>query len=250
MTVHMALPRLVATEAKLFRREPVGLFFAVAFPSVLLLVLGKAMPDFTVPSADLGGLRPIDVYLPVTGALAIGTVTMVTLLSTLSTYRERGILRRLSTTPVSPAALLGAQLIVNLTALAIGCAAAYTTAVLTFHVAAPANVPGVLLAFGLGALAMGAVALLIASLAPTAKASSGLGTLVYFPMMFAAGVWTPGPLMPAAVRAVADYTPLGAASQAMQAAWRGGWPHPLHLAVMAGITVLCGGTAARWFRWE
>ena len=69
-------------------------------------------------------------------------------------------------------------------------------------------------------------------------------------MMFVAGVWTPGPTMPDAVRPVADYTPLGAASQSLQDAWAGAWPHPLHLAVMIGFTVACGAGAARWFRWE
>jgi ABC-2 type transport system permease protein len=244
------LATLTRTEARLFVREPVGLFFAVFFPSMLLLVLGSAMPGFTTASADLGGLRPIDIYLPITGALAIATVAMVTLLGTLSAYRERGVLRRLSTTPVSPVALLAAQLLVNVGALIVGCALAYGTAVVVFAVAAPANVVGTLIGFLLGATAMGAVALLIAALAPTAKAASGLGTLVYFPMMFAAGVWTPGPTMPELVRRVADYTPLGAASQAMQTAWAGGWPHPLHLVVMVGLTVACGATAARWFRWE
>ena len=58
------------------------------------------------PVAELGGLRPIDAYLPVVLALAIGTVAMVTLLPTLVTSRERGILRRLSATPVTPVALL------------------------------------------------------------------------------------------------------------------------------------------------
>jgi ABC-2 type transport system permease protein len=244
------LATLIRTEARLFVREPVGLFFAVAFPSILLLVLGSALPGFTSASADLGGQRPIDVYLPITGALAIATVTMVTLLGPLSAYRERGVLRRLSTTPVSPVALLAAQLVVNLGALITGCALAYATAAVVFTVAAPSNVVGVLLGFLLGAAAMGSVALLVAAVAPNAKASSGLGSLVYFPMMFAAGVWTPGPTMPDVVRRVADYTPLGAASQAMQTAWAGGWPRPLHLAVLVGFTVACAAMAARWFRWE
>jgi ABC-2 type transport system permease protein len=248
-TVH-AGRALVRVEAKLFLREPVAVFFAVAFPPILLLVLGSAMPGFTAPAAELGGQRPIDIYLPVTLALAIGTVTMVTLLATLSAYREKGVLRRLSATPVSPASLLAAQLIVSVGALVLGCGLAYATAAAAFGVKAPSNVVGVVIAFLLGATAMGSIALLIAALTPTARAASGLGTLVYFPMMFAAGVWTPGPLMPAVVRRVADFTPLGAASQALQDAWAGGWPRPLHLVVLAGFTVACGACAIRWFRWE
>jgi ABC-2 type transport system permease protein len=245
-----ALTKLTVTESKLFVREPVGMFFAVLFPAVLIAVLGGVLPGFTDPDADLGGRRPIDVYLPVTLALAIGTVCMITLLGVLSAYRERGVLRRLATTPVSPLALLGAQLIVNTAALVIGSLLAYGAAAALFDVAAPGNVTGTVLAFGLGAAAMGAVALLIAAVAPGARASSAIGSLVYFPMMFAAGVWTPGPEMPESVRRVADYTPLGAASQALQDAWAGGWPRPLHLVVMAALTLAFGALAARMFRWE
>jgi len=245
-----ALRKLTVIESKLFLREPIGAFFGVAFPAVLVLVLGSAIPGFTDPSEDNGGRRPIDIYLPIVLALAIATVTMVTLLGVLSAYREKGVLRRLSTTPVSPMALLAAQLIVNVGALLIGSGLACVGAVVAFDVAAPENVGGLVVAFVLGSAAMCAVALLIAAVTPSARASSGLGTLVYFPMMFAAGVWTPGPIMPDAVRRVADFTPLGAASQAMQDAWAGSWPRPLHLVVMGGLTAAFGALAARSFRWE
>jgi ABC-2 type transport system permease protein len=245
-----ALIKLSITESKLFLREPVGAFFAIAFPAILVLVLGSAMPGFTQPSDDMGGRRPIDLYLAITLALAIATITMVTLLGTLTAYRERGVLRRLSTTPVSPGALLAAQLVVNLAALVAGSALAYGCAKVAFHVAMPGNVAGLVIAYLLGSAAMCGVALFIAAIAPTARASSGIGSLVYFPMMFAAGVWTPGPTMPEVVRRVADFTPLGAASQAMQDAWAGGWPRPLHLAVMAVIAAGLGVAAAKSFRWE
>lgn len=242
-----AFTALLRTEARLFLREPVDSFFGVLFPAVLLLLLGSAMPGFNSPEADLGGRRPIDIYLPIALAMAIATITMVTLLGGLAGYRESGALRRLSTTPVPPTALLAAQLAVNGAALATGSALAYLAAWLAFGVAAPANLAGALLAFVLGALAMGTLALLIAA---GVRASSAIGTLVYFPMMFVAGVWTPGPAMPDPVRRIADWTPLGAASQAMQAAWSGDRLQPPHLVVMAVLTLVFGTLAGRIFRWE
>ena len=245
-----ALRRLVAVESKLYLREPVGAFFGIAFPSVLVLVLGYAMPTFLEPNADIGGRRPIDVYLAIVFALAIATVSMVTLVATLSAYRERGVLRRFRATPVSPRSLLAAQVVVNSAALVVGALLAFVAGRIAFGVPGPANLIGFVVAFVLGTVAMGAVALLVAAVAPTAAASSGIGTAVYFPMMFFAGVWTPGPLMPALAQRIADFTPLGAASQAMQDAWAGDWPLPLHLAVMAGFALGCGALAARLFRWE
>ncbi|MBF9130617.1 ABC transporter permease [Plantactinospora sp. S1510] len=242
--------KLVVTEAKLFVREPLGAFFAIVFPAALILVLGGAMPGFTEPSADVGGRLPIEVYLPITLALAIGTVALVNLLNALAADREKGVLRRLSTTPVSPVRLLGAQLVVNVSALVVGCGLALLAAWGAFRITAHPNVPGLLIAFVLGAASMVALALLVAAFTPTGRAATGLGSLVYYPMLFAAGVWTPGPLMPDAVRRVADFTPLGAASQALQDAWAGDWPRPLHLAVMVGFTVVLGGLATKLFRWS
>lgn len=245
-----ALGKLSRVEAKLFLREPVGAFFAIFFPAILMLVLGSAIPAFTEPNDDIGGQRPIDLYLPITLALAIATVTMVTLLGALSTYREKGILRRLATTPVAPSTLLTAQFVVNTVALIVGCALAYLAAKIAFDVLLPANLLAAIVSFLLGTAAMAAVALFVTAVTRNARSSSGIGSLIYFPMMFAAGVWTPGPLMPSVVQRVADYTPLGAASQAMQAAWAGDWPRPLHLIVMVAFAAALATAATKLFRWE
>ncbi|MFG1779828.1 ABC transporter permease [Micromonospora sp. NPDC049048] len=245
-----SLSKIIRVEAKLFLRDPVGTFFAIAFPALLILVLGLAMPGFREPADELDGRLPLEVYLPITMTLAIATVTLMTLVSVVGTYRERGILRRLSTTPVPPAAVLVAQVAVNVTALLGACGLAWLVAATVFDVPPPGNALGFVLAFTLGAGAMCAVALLVTAVTPSARASMGVGQLIYFPMMFFAGVWTPGPQMPDLVRKIADFTPLGAASQALQDAWAGSWPTLSHLAVMVAFTVVLGGVAARYFRWE
>ncbi|GAB2943447.1 ABC transporter permease [Micromonospora polyrhachis] len=244
------LTKMINVETKLYLREPLAAFFGIAFPALLILVLGLAMPGMMDPLEGMGGKRGIDVYLPITLTLAIATVAMVTLLGVLATYRERGVLRRLSTTPVSPMTLLGAQVIVNAGALLVGSGLAWLVAAIVFDVSPPENVVGFVLAFTLGSFAMCSLALLVVAVTPSARASSGIGSLIYYPMMFFAGVWTPGPLMPDLAKKIGDFTPLGATSQALQDAWTGSWPTPLHLVVMVAFTVVLGGLAARYLRWE
>src|SRR5258707_424080 len=134
-----ALAKIVRTETKLYLREPLSAFFGVLFPAVLILVLGNAMPGFQDPSEDIGGRRPIDLYLPITLAMAIGTVAIVTLLGVLSAYREKGVLRRLSTTAVSPVSLLLGQLAVNIGALVVASALAVLAAYAAFRAQLPGN---------------------------------------------------------------------------------------------------------------
>ena len=43
---------LFVTELKVWLREPTGVFFALVFPSLLLLGLGLAIPDFSKPMTD------------------------------------------------------------------------------------------------------------------------------------------------------------------------------------------------------
>jgi ABC-2 type transport system permease protein len=56
--------------------------------------------------------------------------------------------------------------------------------------------------------------------------------------------------MAASLRQVSDFTPLGAAVQALQDSMRGTWPHLSALAVLAGYAVVFTVAAARFFRWD
>ena len=208
------------------------------------------MPGFLEPIGDLAGQRPIDIYVPVVVVLAVATTALTTLPAFLATYREKGVLRRLATTPARPTHLLTAQLLVNLAATAVAVLLALIAGTVVFGVAGPANAPGFVVSFALGTAAMFGVGLLVAAVAATARVASGVGMLLYFPTLFFAGVWLPGPLMPESIRRVAEWTPPGALAQAFQDTWAGAWPAPLHLAVLAGYLVLTGAAAARLFRWE
>jgi ABC-2 type transport system permease protein len=245
-----ALARMSVVEARLLLRDPGGAFFALAFPSLLVLVLGGVLPGFREPADDLGGLRPIDIYVAVLITMAIATLGLSTLPGYIAGYREKGVLRRLATTPVAPSTLLGAQLVVTLVAMLVAVVAAVTFALVVWDVMIPRAPGRLLLAFLLGAAATFAVGLVLAAVLPSTRTANGVSMLIYFPMLFFAGVWTPGPIMPDLVATVATFTPLGAASQTMQDAWTGAPMRVLPFLVMAGYAVVLTAVAARIFRWR
>jgi ABC-2 type transport system permease protein len=243
------LAKLTRTELKLFLRDPTAVFWAVAFPPLLLGILG-AIPAFRVPSEDLGGQRVVDLYVPIMIGFVLAMLAISVLPTYLATYRERGVLRRLATTPVRPTSMLLAQL-----ALGLGMALLAVTLVLlvgavAFDTALPRQPLAFLAAFLLGAAAMFAVGLLIAAVAPSGKAATAIGTMLFFPLMFLAGLYFPRAAMPEVLLHVGDFTPLAAAVQALQDATAGAWPQPLHLAVLAAFTAVAGLAAAKLFRWE
>ena len=240
--------KLVLTEARLLLREPVALFWGLAFPMALLAVMGIASSGAGSPPrrpaagrrlrADPDRVRHRRVRHP--GA-AHGVV---------AGYRERRILRRLATTPVGPVRVIAAQLAVNLAVALVATAGIPPIGRLGFGVALPGPPAGFLVTYVLAATTMLGLGMLIAALAPTGRSAGVIGTMLFFPLMFFAGLWIPRATMPASLRLISDFTPLGAAVQALQDSMRGSWPHPSGLAVLAGYAVVFTVAAARFFRWD
>ncbi|MCQ9131411.1 ABC transporter permease [Streptomyces hilarionis] len=240
---------VLRTEAGLFRREPGALFWILLFPSLLLVILGS-VPSFRQPSDDLGGLRTVDVYVPVAVLLGLIVGGLQSMPQTLTGYRERGILRRMALTPVRPRALLSAQMLVYGGASLASALLVLAVGRLGFDVRLPEQPAGYALALlgaVLVALALGSV---VSALSRTTKIAGAIGSAVFFPSMFCAGVWAPVQTMPHLLARVVGWTPFGAAAQALDEAAAGHWPGWSHLGVLALWILLLTGAASRWFRWE
>jgi ABC-2 type transport system permease protein len=240
---------VLRTELRLFRREPGALFWILAFPTLLLVILGS-IPGFRHHDAALGGLRTIDVYVPVTVLLGMIVGALQSMPQTLTGYRERGILRRMSATPVRPSALLSAQMVVYGTAALASALCALIVGRLAFGVRLPKQPGGYLLALLLAVLAALALGAVVSALSRTTKIAGAIGSAVFFPMMFCAGVWIPVNSMPDVMARIVGYTPFGAAAEALNRAAAGNWPGWTHLGVLVAWTVLLTAGASRWFRWE
>jgi ABC-2 type transport system permease protein len=244
-----ALRRLTITEFKLFLRERVGPVWVLAFPLVLLVIFG-AIPAFRKPSASLGGYTPLDVYVPILIAFALALSAIVAMPMVLAGYRERGVLRRMETTPAGPARVLTAHLIINLVVAAVSATEVVVVARLAYGVSLPRQLAGFVLGLLFTVAALQALGLLVAAIAPTGRAAQVIGMMLFYPMLFLSGLWWPIPEMPPVLQHVAEATPLGAAWQAMNAASAGHWPPALPLLTLAGYAVVLSLAAAKLFRWE
>jgi ABC-2 type transport system permease protein len=166
----------------------------------------------------------------------------------LATYRERGVLRRYSTTPVSPLLVLVVQLLINLASALVATALLMAVALVGFGIEAPRDPVGFLLSLVLGVAGVFAIGLLIAAVAPRARTAGLIGGLAFMLALFFAGTYLPHFLLPGVIVQIGAYVPPGIAS--IQASWSGAGADPLVLLVMALIAVGCTALAARLFRWE
>lgn len=250
-----ALVALTRMETILLLRNPNAIFMAIGFPALLLLMQGFVIPGTREPITGLTDpvfdhLRVIDLFVPIALTVALGSVALTNFPSAIGGYREQGVLRRLGSTPIGPHRVLAAQLIVSAVSLTAGAGVATAAAMGLLGAHAPHSAILVTATFGLASITMLSIGSIIAARAATAQNANGLGMLVFIGSLFTAGVWTPGPLMSEPLQQIAGFTPLGAASQALSAAWYG-QPFPMaQVLVLVAWAVPCAYLAYRTFRWR
>lgn len=259
MTTH-ALPRrarppgrgfaeLVKAETKLAWRTPLGLVLGVAVPVFFLVLLGS-LNGLKKPAPAPSTLTLFAQYVPVLICMSLALIALISLPIPLVTDRQMGVLRRFSTTPAPPSWLLAAQVIINLTLALTATVIMVAGSALFFGVSWPSQAAGFALSAALAAVALFSVGLLIAALAATPQIAGVTGTVLFYPLLFLAGLYTPTANMAPLLQRIGDYTPVKSAVQAMLAAMQGTFPSARPLLVMAGWAAVCGIAAIKLFRWE
>lgn len=240
------LTKITAVEAKLFFREPAVWLLTILLPTFVLVVVGLLFGGD--PDPALGGRRWIDIFAPSMVVMTLAILGVNLLPARLVKYREKGVLRRLSTTPANPWSLLTAQLLVNMAVAVVSVVVLIIVGNVVLEIPFPLDPLGFTVAFLVGMSALFSLGLLVAAISPT----TGIATAMFIPLfalvMFLGGVYLPRMLLPEFLIRIGDFTPPGV--QALLDAWSGTSPQLAQLAVMGLITVLAGAVAARRFRWE
>lgn len=242
--------RLTWLEIRIFLREPLGVFGTVVAPVLLFLALGRLLGR-RVRATDLAA-PDVTRDLPVVVAMLVAVSAILSLVAIMAIYREGGILKRLRATPLRPATILTAHVLVKLL---------FSTITLALMALAgrrfvPAGAGAPWLSFGLAVVFTVACVLsigfVIASVVPTARFAQPLGALVLYPMLGLSGLFVPIELLPPALRIVAKVLPFTPAVSLLRGVWHGeAWgSHLGDVAVLALVFALSVALASRVFRWE
>jgi ABC-2 type transport system permease protein len=248
-TPRAAFGKLLLNETRLAWRIPIGLAGGLGLPLLLLVVFGS-IPVMRQPSSDLAGLSYFALSYPILLTMALVTLSLQGLPLSLIKYRETGILRRLSVTPVPPSWLLAAQIVINLVIAIAGLVLLTIVGILAFGLRLPQNLLGFSVAYLLTVTSFFAVGLCIAAVVRNTSVAQGIGGVLFFAPMFFGGIWLPRPLMPAWLLNISNWMPLGASVGAIQNAMQGLFPSLQSLLVLAAYTAVFGYLAVRYFRWE
>ena len=245
-----SLLKMTWMETKLFLREPVGAFFTLVFPLMMLFLFGSIYGN--EPSDYFNGYGTIDISVPAYTAMIIATTGLVGLTITMAAYRENGVLRRLRTTPVSPLVVLTAQVIVLFLMTSLGMVLLIVAGKLVYHMRFDGNVFSVLAGFVLCTLSFFGLGFILAGLMPSARTAQVVGMVLLYPMLFLSGAGFPRELLPEAIKKISTFLPLTYVVNLLRGLWVGeAWgSHLLDIGVLAGMLVLGVIISAKTFRWE
>jgi ABC-2 type transport system permease protein len=245
-----SLLKMTWMEAKLFLREPASAFFTLVFPLIYLFMYGLISGN--APSPMYGGRGTIDAAIPSLTAVIISMTGLMSITITMATYREKGILRRLRTTPVSPLIVLAAQVVVVFAMTCLGMLLLVVTGKLVYHVRFDGNVFSMLAGFVLSSLSFFGIGFVLAGLMPTVRTAWVLAMVLLYPMLFLSGAFFAVELLPAAVQKVSAFIPLTYVVNLLSGLWIGdAWSsHLLDVGVLVGMLLLGVFISLKTFRWE
>jgi ABC-2 type transport system permease protein len=247
------LPRLTWLEIKIFLREPLGAIGGIAVPVAAYIVLSRVVPKVnaitSAPDSATGFVRN---GLPVFVSVIIAINAVLSLVTIISIYREGGILKRLRATPLRPATILTAHVVVKLLLTAV----TMILMIIAGRRYLPPNVDVPYFSFGIAVLlstwSILAIGFLIASLVPTARFAQPIGAIVLYPMIAISGLFVPLIAFPVWLRGVAYLLPLTYGVSLMSGIWNGeGWiAHAGDVGALVVGFFICVAIAGKVFRWE
>jgi ABC-2 type transport system permease protein len=241
---------LVWIEIKIFLREPLGAFGTVIAPVLVLMLFGR-IGTAVMPRAQAAATNFFKVSVPVFVAILIAINAVVSLVAIMSIYRESGILKRLSTTPLRSQTILTAHVIVKLLLTAATLA---LTLLLAKNSILTDEIP--LFNFTIAVLittwSILSIGFVIASIVPTARFAQPISSVLLYPMLAVSGLFVPLAAFSPTFRAIARALPFTYAVSLLEGIWKGQpWSaHVGDVAALAVVFVLCTALSSRIFRWQ
>lgn len=234
----------------IFRRNPAATFFTVILPLIFLVIFTSIFGNNELPN----GASVATLYVPGILTLAIVSATSVNLAITMTTRRERGVLKRIRSTPIPPWVFIASQM------LAGAAIAAVMTVIITvmgrvlYGVELQwATFPSLVISLIIGAMSFAAIGLALTTIIPSEDAAPAVTNAIFLPLYFISGVFIPDTEVPGWVTTVGNLFPVSHLNQALQESYNpfaegAAWPWN-HWLVIAGWG-LVGAVATLWkFRW-
>lgn len=229
----------------------------VAISAVRQVLLTASQVENPVPIEEVGiagaDISFIDYFVPGILAMALMNSGVIGLSTAFTTYRERGILRRIRVTPFRLSSFVLARVISQLFVAVLQALILILLAKLLFGLDVAGNPLLVLLVVIVGGLAFLAIGFAISGMAKNTETAASYANLVTFPMLFLSGIFFSMDNAPSWLQPVTKVLPLPYLVDAMRQTMthgRGFSAVRTDLAVLLATFVVAMVVAVRFFRWD
>jgi len=214
------------------------------------LIGAKNVIDFNETSVVTTRFSQVDLYIPGITAAFIMTNGIIALAATSTEFKRRGIIKRLSITPLTKIDwIVGnvlSQALLNLMLAAIMIALGW----IFFNVRVipdPLSIGLILL----GSIMFSGIGMTVSGLLKDAEAASALGNALAFPMMFLSGTYFPLEWMPSYLQTISKALPLTYFSEGLKNSmiyqnFESALLNMAIVAVLAVVFIIIGALVTRW----
>ena len=253
----MKCPSLLAHQyrydQKQFWREPASVFFTVALPIIFLFLFASVFGNDTI---RINGheIKQTTYEVPAIVTLAVVSATVVNLAMTFAILREKGLLKRVRSTPLPPWMYLAGRILTATVVCILLVIALLVIGRVVYGVTVPTHtLPGLVLTVIIGAAACCALGFALTALIPSENAAPAIVNAIVLPLYFFSGVFIPDNSLPSGMKFIGSLFPVRHLFQAFLTAFdpntKGSGIALGHLAVLALWGLAGGLVAARTFRW-
>lgn len=172
--------------------------------------------SFKQVNISSNNLSYLDFLIPGIISLSIMQMSLFSIIFTIVGFREKGIMKRLQTTPMKSFDFIFSQVVTRLTISLIQVAILIIIATVFFHIKIIGSYAIIALLAMIGAIVFLTLGLLLSNVAKNQDAVPPVANIVMLPMMFLGNVFFPIETMPTWLQHTVKYLPLNYLSDAMR----------------------------------
>ena len=242
--------RFAWTELKLNLRDPLMVFWSMAFPCLWLLIMAVII-GVPIPGFAYEGLNFASFVFPAGVSLVLLNSSFIGVPQTLTTYRERGVLKRLRATPVKISTIALGFSLSQLGFVVLGIVLLFVVGKVFLGVRILGS-PAVLIAVCFaGMTTFMAIGCAIGSVAKSFRSASIIIWTAFIPMIMLSELFLPISILPTWLQPLARMLPLTAVNTLLRDIVFGVPLDDLwRLAVLSGWLLVSVLLTVRLFRWE
>ena len=206
--------------------------------------------QFNTTSIVNSRIGTVDLYVPGITAAFIMTNGIIALTATNTEFKRRGIIKRLSITPLTKLDWIVGNILTQtllnlmLTGIMIGLGW------LLFNVRIVPDALSIVLIL-LGSMMFSGIGMTLSGFIKDVEAASAIGNAIAFPMMFLSGTYFPLEIMPSYIQSISKVLPLTYFSEGLKASMLYHYPEGVYInmaivAVLAVVFIIVGALVTRW----